>query len=230
MTIQSSVSLFSFTADRTESGAELAWSTDPVVGPAGLAGYRLYRLPPGGEGEGVRIGPELIVETRYLDRDPQAGSAYRLAAINGLGEELEIGHLRLALDLAGLRAWPSPVSSRGVVTVAFAAPSAAPGVAATDLDVGVFDVGGRRVATLASGYVRPEAGIVRLEWRASDRGGARPGLYFVRATAPSARLRLERKVVVMPRRIEPSHSDGGSACWHSPRCFPARRGPRPSTG
>ena len=197
LTIQSSVSLLSFSVKLEETGAELTWSTNPGVGPEGLTGYRLYRLAPGASGEGPRIGPELIHEARYLDPQGAPGTSYRLTAVNGLGEELELGQTSLGIELAALRAWPSPASGRGVMTVAFGAPWVAPGIAATDLDVGVFDIAGRRVATLASGYVRPKAGLVRLEWRPGSQA-AHPGLYFVRAVAPSAGLRMERKVVMTP--------------------------------
>jgi hypothetical protein len=200
LTIQTSVSLLTFTAQLTETGAELAWSTDPGPGPEGLAGYRLYRRESGAEGEGSRIGPELIAENHYLDRDGRPGTSYRLAAVNGLGEELEVGEASLDFQLAALRAWPSPVARHGTVSVSFGAPLVAPGVVATDLDVGVFDVVGRRVATLANGYAQPKAGLVKLAWPVTDRGGntIHPGLYFVRAVSPSAGMRMERKVVVMP--------------------------------
>jgi hypothetical protein len=199
-TIQSSVSLLTFAAQLTEAGAELAWSTNPGVGPEGLAGYRLYRLDPNATGDGSRIGAELLVEVKYLDPGGRPGSTYRLVAVNGLGEELELGRTTIDIQLAGLRVWPSPASRRGALTVAFGAPTVAPGITATDLDVGVFDVGGRRVATLASGYVAPRAGLIRLEWPLGGRAGdgVNSGLYFVRAVAPSARFRMERKVVVMP--------------------------------
>jgi hypothetical protein len=199
-TIQTSVTLLSFNVAAREADAELTWSSEPGVGPEGIAGYRLYRVAPGEAGDGARIGPDLIVEGRYLDPDARAGSTYRLAAVNGLGEEVELGRMDLGRAVTGMLAFPSPAPRNGVVSVAFAAPMAAPGVAATDLDVGVFDVGGRRVATLAGGYVRPVVGLVQLEWRPADRGGraANPGVYFIRALAPSAGFRLERKVVVMP--------------------------------
>jgi hypothetical protein len=197
MTIQASVSLLTFAAQRMESGAELRWSTNPGVGPSGLAGYRLYRVEPGSSGDGTRIGPELIAEERYLDAGARPGASYRLASVNGLGEEMELGRTDLEADLVGIQVIPSPVSGHGQTRIRFAAPMAAPGLAATDLDVGVFDVTGRRVATLARGAAEAKAGTVSLEWRPSSHG-AHPGLYFVRLHAPSARVRVERKVVVIP--------------------------------
>ena len=75
LTIQTSVSLLSLVAEPGDEGTELSWSTDPGVGPEGLAGYRLYRVAPGAGGEGTRIGPDLIAEARYLDRDGRAGDS-----------------------------------------------------------------------------------------------------------------------------------------------------------
>jgi hypothetical protein len=68
------------------------------------------------------------------------------------------------------------------------------GVPATDLEVGVFDVRGRRVAKLARGPRPPGEPVV---WDPRTSGGVSPGIYFVRASAPSAGWRDEAKVVVL---------------------------------
>jgi hypothetical protein len=105
-TIQTSVSLLTLSAHLApEGGALLTWSTDPGVGADGLAGYRVYRLD--GGGIGTRIGPDLIAESRYLDAAGTASSRYRVAAVNGLGEELSLGEVALA-PAAPLAAWPRP--------------------------------------------------------------------------------------------------------------------------
>jgi hypothetical protein len=54
------------------------------------------------------------------------------------------------------------------------------------VDVAVYDVAGRRVATLASGARAP--GRLALRWDGSDASGRRagPGVYFVRASASGA--------------------------------------------
>ncbi len=198
-TIQTSVSLLSLAARVLESGVEIAWSTDPGVGPAGLAGYRLYRLAAGATGNGTRVGPELIVEPRYLDAGGAPGMTYRLTAVNGLQEELELGRVAVTPAINGLSVWPSPLAARTALHVVFVAPLVAPGVTATDLDVGLFDVHGRRIATLARGYVAPAGGAIALTWDAREAGASVPaGLYFVRALAPSARFRAERKLVIVP--------------------------------
>ena len=57
-------------------------------------------------------------------------------------------------------------------TIAFTLPANA-----TDVDLSVFDVSGRRVATLARGAV--EAGPHTVRWD----GGTAAGIYFVRLTA-----------------------------------------------
>jgi hypothetical protein len=60
--------------------------------------------------------------------------------------------------------------------------------------VSVFDVAGRKVATLHDGTLR--AGTHALEWEAGRETGAlAPGLYFVRATAGEGTT--TRKVVVI---------------------------------
>jgi hypothetical protein len=88
------------------------------------------------------------------------------------------------------------VAIGGDLAVAFAAPLGALGLPVSDLDVGIYSVLGRRVATLARGQVRAEDGVVRLSWRVGAGDRVAPGIYFVRAVAPSAGFILERKVVV----------------------------------
>jgi hypothetical protein len=195
-TIQTSVELLALSVTPApEGGALLTWNTEPGVGPDGLAGWRLYRCAAGERGDGTRIGPALITEPRYTDAAATPGCSWRLTAVNGLEEELELGTVAMAERITGLKAWPSPLTRGATLTVAFAAPVGAAGTPVSDLDVGVFDVHGRRVATLAHGQLAlPAGGAHRLSWT----GGAAPGIYFVRVSAPSAGLRLERKVVVMP--------------------------------
>jgi len=72
---------------------------------------------------------------------------------------------------------PSPNPSRGSTTIGFDLPARAP------VDLAVFDLSGRRIATLARGVL--EADRHRVSWNGSGDGGrALPaGLYFVRLTA-----------------------------------------------
>jgi hypothetical protein len=104
----------------------------------------------------------------------------------------------LAAAFAGLRAWPTPLAYDGTLHVQLAAPLGSAGLPATDLEVALYDVRGRRVAVLFRGQPSIAAGLVSLEWKAGDRRGMSAGMYFLRAVAPSSGLRLERKLVLMP--------------------------------
>ena len=100
--------------------------------------------------------------------------------------------------MVGLNLWPTPVSKDGTLNMAFAVPTVN-GREATDLDVGLYNVAGRRVATLARGPVDATGGVATITWAmGSGSSGQKlaPGIYFVRAVAPSAGFRAERKVVV----------------------------------
>jgi hypothetical protein len=127
---------------------------------------------------GTRIGPDLIAEDRYLDAAGGAGFRYRLAAVNGLQEELTLGEVSL-LPARPLAAWPQPYR-RGDLHVSFALYGLV-GAASGQADVALFDVRGRRVRTLASGSF--PAGQQELLWNGRDEGGrAVPaGVYFLRA-------------------------------------------------
>jgi len=83
---------------------------------------------------------------------------------------------------------PRPNPSRGAVDLVLALPAAA------EADVGVYDVRGRRVATLLSGP--RSAGRYAVRWDAADTTGRRvgSGVYFVRALAGAERA--TRKIVI----------------------------------
>jgi hypothetical protein len=202
-TIQSSINLLRFvvgppakTGEQGE-GIELRWETDPPVGPEGILGYRLHRIEPGDEtGLGTRIGPELIIANEYLDTEG-GPRGYRLSAVNGLGEELELGRIAAAAPVSGLRIGPSPIQIGDELAVAFGVPLGSLGLPASDVDVALYDVKGRRVATLGQGQLGGEAGQIELRWRVNgERARLAPGVYFVRASAPSAKFAAERKLVI----------------------------------
>ena len=70
----------------------------------------------------------------------------------------------------GLRVWPTPVGAGQWLRVELAAPLAAPGFPASDLDVTIFDLQGRRMATLARGPVAARNGVIELEWNPASSG------------------------------------------------------------
>jgi hypothetical protein len=201
-TIQTSVSLLSLKAEPGPGGTVVAWSTDPGVGPEGLAGYRLYRVPAGSEGNGVRIGPELITETSYTDGDGAiAGSAYRLCAVNGLQEELELGRIAPAAAFTGMRVWPSPARAGSPIRVTISAPAMAPGALAQGLEVAIYDVRGRKVAALTPDAAEESAGRLTLTWDGRETSGrlAASGIYFVmaRSSAPGVQFEAEQRLVIV---------------------------------
>ena len=149
----------------------------------------------GDTGNGHQIGPSLITETTYTDPEGVPGHRYRLVGVNGLQEELELGRITYELAFTGLRAWPSPVRTTGVLQIQFANPLGAAGLPASDLDVAVFDLSGRRIADLASGQLVAEGGILSITWNLQGQVGS--GVYFVRAAAPSVGFEAKRKVVVV---------------------------------
>ena len=191
-TIQSSVELFAFTVTpASEGGADLAWSTEPGVGPEGLAGYRVYRLAKGEKGNGARIGPDLIADTRYTDRQGVPGQAYRLVAVNGLMEELEVGRGALAPN-AAFAAWPLPYRG-GDLSIGFASFGGLGG-GEGEATVDLFDASGRLVRRVVQGLF--PAGYHLATWDGRDgTGKAAPnGIYFARVRSAGVDRRI--KVVV----------------------------------
>jgi hypothetical protein len=95
----------------------------------------------------------------------------------------------------GLAAWPSPFSGNGALQVAFRLPE---GALPPDLEIGLFNVVGRRVATIPTNLSVGRDGVAHLTWDGAEvRGGSvAPGVYFLRAVAPSVGMRTECKLVV----------------------------------
>ncbi|HEY2953957.1 MAG TPA: FlgD immunoglobulin-like domain containing protein [Candidatus Eisenbacteria bacterium] len=191
-TIQSSITLLSLSATSTPEGTLLTWASEPAVGPTGIAGYRLYRLTALDAGNGTRIGPALITATLYLDADAP-GASYRLTAVNGLQEELELGRVTVVPKVP-LAAWPLPHRG-GALTISFATYGGLGG-GAGEAVVELYDLSGRLVRTVARGMF--PAGYQLATWDGrNDRGQpVGSGIYFLRAR--SARDDRRLKVAVIP--------------------------------
>ncbi len=195
-TIQSAISLLLFNSQPDpEGGTVLAWKTDPPVGPEGISGYRLYRTLPGANE--MRVGPDLITETSYSDPSGRSGSTYRLSAVNGLGDEWELGSLSVGA-VPALAAWPLPYTG-GDLHITFVVPDAGSGsrgtagAGASDgvTEVAVYDLCGRLVKTVAYGaYAAGEHSVTWDGRDASDRAVAR-GVYFLRAGSDGKASRLK---------------------------------------
>ena len=177
-TIQTSVQLLALLAAPVPNGGHgtlVSWSTDP--GPADLAGYRLERAASSSSGAWRTVAP-LTRETSYTDVEGAPGTRYRLFAVNGLGEEIYLGEAS-SRPAAPLAAWPIPYRA-GDMTVAFATASGLGGAAAR-ADVGLYDVRGRLVRTIASGVFG--AGYRTATWDGKDGTGHKvaAGVYFIRS-------------------------------------------------
>lgn len=200
-TIRSSVALLAFKSEPLELGTRLTWSTEPGVGPDGLAGYRLYRGRGGVLAGETPIGPELIRESSFTDAEGRPGDAYRLDAVNGLGETLELGRLTILPEVFGLRISPTPARIGRPIQFLLTAPGVSADILGRDLDVGVFDLRGRRVATLDPKEATAGASSLVFHWDGRSEEG-RPlasGVYFVRAhgAGPVVRINAQQRLVMV---------------------------------
>jgi len=180
-TIETSVSLLNFVVTIPPTGGvDLAWQTDP--GPADLAGYRVER----GWSDAWSTLTALTTKTNYHDADGRAGHDYRLYAINKLGGEmlLTTGKAGSPPSLSALDVFPNPFGT-GDLNVSFATGSGLGG-GAGDVTVTVYDVAGRRVATLVQESL--PAGFHETTWNGRDANGrlVPSGVYFVRAETGGA--------------------------------------------
>jgi hypothetical protein len=146
------------------------------VHAAGASAHLTLRLRPG-----ASPGGELVV------------SGHEFAADDGVILSTPNAETRLALGSSGLvllsAARPNPFGAH--TTFALTLPAAGP------VDVGVFDVAGRRVATLLR-ESSAVAGVYTLGWNGTDdtRGRAVGGVYFVRVVTGAGEV--SRKLLFLP--------------------------------
>jgi hypothetical protein len=190
------VRLDEFTATARRDYAEVEWKAAVEINHAG---YNLYRRDDVGFGaEYVKLNEALIVghsPYAYKDESVVGGVAYEylLEAVDLNGHKEKFGPVRMAMP--GLKAafalapsYPNPARTEAVIT--FTLPEAGPA------RLTVYDVSGRRVATLAEGT--REAGEREVVWNLTDDRGAAvpPGVYFYRLETPTAAA--ARRLVVAP--------------------------------
>jgi hypothetical protein len=94
--------------------------------------------------------------------------------------------------------WPSPLPPGDALHLRLPGLWGASGESApNDLEVTLFDVTGRKIASLGSGIETGGAGG-EMTWGGRDAAGKQPppGVYFLRVRAPSARIAFDRTVVL----------------------------------
>jgi len=148
------------------------------------AGYNLYRLEDvGGGADYVKLNRALVVGRspyEFEDGGVKAGAAYKylLEAVDLSGGKERFGPVRVEVPTAQKRvfalaqSYPNP--ARTAATIKFSLAEA------TTAELEVYDLSGRRVATLCSGAA--EAGEREVVWNlAGDDGSAvPPGVYIYR--------------------------------------------------
>jgi beta-lactamase superfamily II metal-dependent hydrolase len=158
----------------------LLWAVDRG---AHVDGFNVYRED--AAGGRVFAGNETMIglkgdeaEFRFTDAAaPLAGATYWLGARACSGAEAMIGPITVgpaALAGAQVAFAASPSLVRGSTRFAFSVPQRG------EVELGVFDVAGRRVATVFRGTLEP--GPASFDWdRGTDHGrSAAPGVYFAR--------------------------------------------------
>jgi hypothetical protein len=166
----------------------LAWNPNHE---ADLAGYRVYR----GASVAFVPGPANLVgaqpDTGLVD-PAGAPYVYKVTAVDVHGNESPVATLlpsgtldvreappvRLALSLAG----PNP--ARGASVLRFTLPHTGP------VNLALYDAGGRRVRSLASGTLAAGEQLVRWDGRDDSGHEAPAGLYFARLEAGSETRQL----------------------------------------
>jgi hypothetical protein len=179
------VRLDEFKAAPRDGDVVVAWK---AAVEANHAGYNLLRVEDaGGDAAYEKLNEALITghsPYRYVDDDVRAGMAYKyiLEAVDLNGHEEQFGPVRAKLP-SGTKAsfalapsYPNPARDTATITFSLAETGEA--------ELAVYDLSGRRVATLASGA--STAGEREVAWNLTDDGGAAvpPGVYIYRLQGP----------------------------------------------
>ncbi|HUU57230.1 MAG TPA: T9SS type A sorting domain-containing protein, partial [bacterium] len=181
------VRLDEFTATPRDGNVVVAWKAALEVNHAG---YNLFRVEDaGGDAAYAKLNRALITGRSpygYVDADVKAGAAYKylLEAVDLTGHKEQFGPVRAGLPAASkhvfalAQSYPHP--ARDEATIRFSLAEAG------DVTLAVYDLSGRRVATLASGAAA--AGEREVVWNLPDDGGAAvpPGVYVYRLQTPGA--------------------------------------------
>jgi hypothetical protein len=179
------VTLESFTAAPRDGSVVVAWKAAVEVDHAG---YNLLRVEDaGGDAAYEKLNGALITGRspyRYVDDGVRAGTAYRylLEAVDLSGQKERFGPVRAQLPagtkgaFALAQSYPNPARDSATITFSLAE--------AGEAELAVYDLSGRRVATLASGA--SGAGERDVVWNLTDDGGAAvpPGVYIYRLQGP----------------------------------------------
>ncbi|MCK4593380.1 VCBS repeat-containing protein [bacterium] len=168
-------------ANYDDSGVLIGWS---ITGDTPL-GLRVLRSVDGSEPVAIHDNPLPGSATSYLDRKdngfgPLAGVEYcywlevtdadGMTSRFGPTEPVQIEPKRLVLSLDD----PYPSPAQDVVTLGYTLPNAC------SVELCVYDLAGRRVATLVTGA--QSAGRHEVSWDCADQV---PGVYLLRLSAPS---------------------------------------------
>jgi len=177
------ITLESFTATARGDHVAVAWKVSREVNHAG---YNLYRMEDVGGAEYVKLNQALIVGRSpysYDDGGVKAGRAYKylLESVELSGLKERFGPVRVEMPaqkrvFALGQSYPNPARTRA--TIKFTLP------AATTAELEVYDLSGRRVATLFAGAA--EAGEREVVWdlAAGDGAAVPPGVYVYRLRTP----------------------------------------------
>ena len=172
------VELSGLAARRDAAGVRLSWETTTTLG---IASYTVWRQEGGGPRAAVAAvaARDPFAYTVLDGLAPAAACTYWVEGVLAAGGSIWLGPATAAAatgSVVSLRCWPNPV--RSAATFGFALPAPA------TVQLEVFDLRGRRVATVQGGEFA--AGSHQAVWDRRDDGGqpVAAGTYLARLSGP----------------------------------------------
>jgi|Deesub1362B_J571_1020462.scaffolds.fasta_scaffold00362_21 hypothetical protein len=185
-TIQSTITLLSFSAEPSGEGVKLTWDTDPGV--PDIEGYNLY-VSDNPEGPFEKLNSEIVRQNYYIDKKSHKPFLiYRLGAVNGWGREYIIGEKAVTSLKKPLFVYPSVFRNGGWIMCEVIGFNYASRVRTS---IEVYNISGQRVRTIVNHALEP--GFYKFYFDGRDNGGKElpSGKYVVLMKTPDFVKKVE---------------------------------------
>ncbi len=149
-TIQSTITLLTFSAEPSREGIKLTWETEPKI--PDIEGYNLY-VSDNPDGPFNKLNSGIIKENHYVDKSSHSTFLiYRLGAVNGWGKEYIIGETAIMPMNKPLIVYPNTINKGGWLMFELYGPSYMEKIS---VEISIYDISGKKVKDIIKHSLTP---------------------------------------------------------------------------